>query len=47
MKKYKKIILVITAALGVFVSCEDELEQSPENSLTTDNFFNTSADFRL
>ena len=34
-------------AMATMVSCEDELNQAPENSLTTDNFFNTVADFRL
>jgi hypothetical protein len=44
IKKMKKIFLFI-AVLGVLASCDDELTIFPEDSLSSDTFFKTEADF--
>lgn len=43
----KKIfnLAIIALSMGFFVSCDDELEQLPNNSLTPDTYYNTKTDF--
>ena len=45
MKKYFKIIITIVFLTGLFVSCEDELEQLPYDEFATENAYVTAQDF--
>ncbi|MEM8764694.1 MAG: RagB/SusD family nutrient uptake outer membrane protein [Bacteroidota bacterium] len=47
MKKFNIFFILSILAISLNVSCEDELDVQPEDSLTTDSFFNTTQDFRL
>jgi len=45
MKKYLKIITIIFFSIGLFVSCDDELDQLPYDEFSTDNAYTTAQDF--
>ena len=45
MKKYFKIIIAIVFFAGLFISCEDELEQLPYDEFATENAYVTAQDF--
>ncbi|WP_158524884.1 RagB/SusD family nutrient uptake outer membrane protein [Mesonia sp. K7] len=46
MKKIFYKLFVITIITGLFSSCEDELEQLPNNSFVPDTYYQTSDDFQ-
>lgn len=45
MKKYFKIIIIIVFFTGLFVSCQDELDQLPYDEFATENAYVTAQDF--
>lgn len=45
MKKYIKIITIVVFFTGIFVSCDDELDQLPYDEFATDNAYTTAQDF--
>lgn len=45
MKKYFKIIIIIVFFTGLFVSCDDELEQLPYDEFASANAYVTAQDF--
>ena len=45
MKKYFKIIIIIVFFTGLFISCEDELDQLPYDEFATENAYITAQDF--
>jgi len=45
MKKYIKIMTIIVFFMGIFVSCNDELDQLPYDEFATENAYVTAQDF--